>query len=93
MVFVADDLAAWLIGRLADAGLKKLTTLVLGTEQQRALRQAAAAAIERAAEQLAPSDREQAEHLPAEFGTLRRDCCGTIAGTSHLSNCPEWKPS
>ena len=31
--------------------------------------------------------------LPAEFGTLRRDCCGTIAGTSHLSNCPEWKPS
>jgi hypothetical protein len=31
--------------------------------------------------------------LPPEFGTLRRDCCGTIAGTSHLSNCPEWKPS
>ena len=37
MVFVVDDLVAWLIGRLADAGLKKLTTLVLGTDQQRAL--------------------------------------------------------
>jgi hypothetical protein len=32
VVFVADDLVAWLIGRLADAGFKKLTTLVLGTE-------------------------------------------------------------
>lgn len=26
MVFVADDLAAWLIGLLADAGRKKLTS-------------------------------------------------------------------
>ena len=41
VVFVADDLAAWLVGLLADAGRKKLTTLVLGTDQERALRQAA----------------------------------------------------
>ena len=27
MVFVADDLGAWLVGVLADAGRKKLTTL------------------------------------------------------------------
>jgi len=40
-MFVADDLVAWLIGLLADAGFKKLTTLVRGTGQQRALRQAA----------------------------------------------------
>ena len=30
MVFVADDLGAWLVGPLADAGRKKLTALVLG---------------------------------------------------------------
>ena len=45
VVFVADDLAAWLIGLLADTGRKKLTTLVLGTEQERALRSAATAAV------------------------------------------------
>ena len=37
MVFVADDLGAWLVGLLADAGRRKLTTLVLGTDQQRAI--------------------------------------------------------
>ena len=32
MVFVADDLGAWLTGVLADAGSKKPTTLMLGTD-------------------------------------------------------------
>ena len=73
MVLVADDLAAWLIGRLADAGLKKLTTLLLGTEQQRALRQAAAAAVERTAEQLAPSGGEQAEQLARAIDKVFHD--------------------
>jgi hypothetical protein len=41
VVFVVDDLAAWLVGLLADAGRKKLTTLVLGGAQERALQQAA----------------------------------------------------
>ncbi len=63
MVFVADALGAWLVGLLADAGRKKLTTLVLGTDQQRALRQAAEAAVQRTAGQLAPSGGEQAEQL------------------------------
>jgi WD40 repeat protein len=63
MAFVADDLAAWLIGWLADAGRKKLTTLVLGTDQERDLRQAAVAAVQRTARQLCPSDDEQAEHV------------------------------
>ena len=45
MPFVADDLGAWLIALLADAGRKKLTTLVLGTDQERALRSAATAAV------------------------------------------------
>jgi hypothetical protein len=61
VVFVVDDLGAWLVGLLADASLKKLTTLVLGSDQERALRQAAKVAVERTAEQLAPSDDEQAQ--------------------------------
>jgi len=30
VVFAADDFAAWLVAVLADAGRKKLTTLILG---------------------------------------------------------------
>ena len=48
VVFVVDDFAAWLVGMLADASLKKLTTLVFGSDQDRALRQAAVAAAQQA---------------------------------------------
>jgi hypothetical protein len=37
VVFVVDDLTAWLVGLLADAGRKKLAELVLGNAQERAL--------------------------------------------------------
>ena len=73
VVFVVDDLGAWLIGLLANASLKKLTTLVLGSDQERALRQAAKAAVERTAEQLAPSDDEQAQQLATAVGRVFRD--------------------
>jgi hypothetical protein len=63
MVFVADDLGAWLIGALADAGRKKLTTIVVGTDQERALRSAATAAVRRTAGELHPDDAERAETL------------------------------
>ena len=63
MVFVADDLAAWLTGLLADAGRRKLTVLFLGSEQERALRSAATAAVQRTAEDLCPRDDEQAGHV------------------------------
>ncbi len=63
MVFVADDLGAWLIGALADAGRKKLTTIVVGTDQERALRSAATAAVQRTAGELRPDDAERAETL------------------------------
>jgi hypothetical protein len=62
-MFVADDLAAWLVGLLADAGRKKLTTLVLGSDQERALRQAATAAIESTAAELDPSGGDRARQL------------------------------
>ena len=61
--FVADDLGAWLVGLLADAGRRKLTTLVLGTDQERALRSAATAAVRLTAEKLRPDDEEQASQL------------------------------
>jgi hypothetical protein len=72
-MFVADDLGAWLVELIADAGRKKLTMLLLGTDQERALRQAAKAAIEATAEQLAPSSDEQAKQLAMVIGEVFRD--------------------
>lgn len=63
MAFVADDLGAWLVALLADAGRKRLTTVVLGSEQERALRQAATAAVKLTAEELRPERGQQAEDL------------------------------
>ena len=40
-----------------------MTTFVLGTDQERALRSAAAAAVRLTAEELRPDDDERAEHL------------------------------
>jgi len=60
---------------LADASLKKLTTLLFGNEQDRALRQAAAAAVQQTVEQLSPVGGEQAGQLTAEITkALRRQC-------------------
>ncbi len=73
MVFVADDLAAWLIGVLADAGRKKLTRLVLGSDQERALQRAAAAAIEATAAELDPSGSDRAEQLAMVVSEVFRD--------------------
>lgn len=63
MVFVADDLAAWLVGLLADAARRRLTTLVLGSNQERALRQAASAAVQLTAQELYPEDDDRAAQL------------------------------
>lgn len=66
VVFVADDLASWLIGLIADAGRKRLTTALLGTDQERALRSAATAAVQLTASELRPDDDEQAEQVALE---------------------------
>jgi hypothetical protein len=63
VVFVVDDLVGWLIGLLADTARKRLTTVVLGTDQERALRSAATEAVRLVAQELYPDDQEQAEHL------------------------------
>ncbi|MGD0609359.1 MAG: hypothetical protein ABSA53_37995 [Streptosporangiaceae bacterium] len=72
-MFIADDLGSWLIGALADAGRKKLTSLVLGTDLERALRSAVAAAVQRTAEQLWPHDKEQAEHVARVISEVFRE--------------------
>ena len=72
VVFVADALGGWLVGQLADAGRKKLTELVLGSEQERALRRAADAAVWAAAEELSPSGqqlRHPSRHQPRALHT------------------------
>ena len=69
MVFVVDDLAAWLIGLLADAGRKRLTRIVLGTDQKRALRAAADAAVRATGAELCP-DAGRAENLARVIGQV-----------------------
>jgi Tetratricopeptide repeat len=84
VVFVVDDLLAWLVGLVADAGRKKLVTQMLGTDQERALRPAVEAAVEATAAQLAPSD-EQAGQLAMAVGEVFRDAPKvTLAGQATL---------
>ena len=101
MVFVVDDLAAWLVGLLADAGRKKLTTLVLGSEQDRALRQAATAAVQDTADELSHAGSEQAGQIAMVIsGSLPSRCRwrrwlgkatlleGAAGGDSRTACCP-----
>ncbi len=74
MVFVADALGAWLVEQLADAGRKKLTRkLMLGSEQERALRRAAEAAVWATAEEMSPSGGEQAGQVAMVISAVFRD--------------------
>jgi NACHT domain len=72
--FVADDLAAWLVALLADSGRKKLASWLAGDEQERALRQAATAAVQSAAADLCAGDQERADEqalvISHVFGTV-----------------------
>jgi hypothetical protein len=63
VAFVVDDLVTWLVALSADAGRKKLTAVVLGSDQERALRRAATVAIQRTATQLAPAGGPRADQL------------------------------
>ena len=73
VVFVADALGEWLVEQLADAGRKKLTELILGSEQERALRRAADAAFWATAEEMSPSGREQAGQVAMVISEVFRD--------------------
>ena len=75
VAFVVDDLLGWLIGRLADAGYRKLTTLVLGSPEERALKEAVTAAVEATVGEIDPSDGEEAERVAERINKAfhRRD--------------------
>jgi len=72
-MFVAEALGQWLVEQLADAGHKKLTELILGSGQERALRQAADAAVLATAEEMSPSDGEQAGQVAMVISEVFRD--------------------
>jgi hypothetical protein len=72
-VFVADDLGAWLVGALADASRRRLITLVLGSDQDRALGQAATAAVQLTARELCPQSSEQADELAVAVSQVFSD--------------------
>lgn len=74
---------AWLVGLLADAGRERLTTRVLGDDQERALRQAATTAVKLTAAELRPDDDEQAEQLAMVVSEgIQDDGAGRAAGRS-----------
>ena len=73
VAFVADAFGQWLVEQLADAGRKKLTELILGSEQERALRRAADAAVWATALETSPSGGEQAGQVAMVISEVFRD--------------------
>ncbi len=63
MVSLADDLVAWLLGRVADAGLKQLAKRLRGKDRQGALLAAAEAAVQATAGELRPEGGDRAMQL------------------------------
>ena len=61
MAFLADSLGGWLAGLLAEAHGRMMTDWVFGREQERAVRQAAMAAVQLSVGDLSPDDDEQAD--------------------------------
>ncbi len=59
-MFIVDDLVSWLVGRLADAGYQKLNTRLRGSDQERALKRAVAAAVQTTVDEISLADQEQA---------------------------------
>src|SRR4051794_24052606 len=66
MMFIAEALGAWLIEQLAESGRSRLAGWLLGSQQQRALEQAASAAIQDTAWQLRPGPSAGEEAAGAE---------------------------
>jgi hypothetical protein len=85
VVFVADDLMAWLVGKLADAGSKRLITWAFGSDQERELRRAATAAVQRAADELRPEGGERAEELAMVVSQAFREPLADVPQTGQAT--------
>jgi len=84
-VFVVDDLAAVLVEWLADAGRKKITTLVMGTDQQRALKNVAKLAVQLTINELCPRGGRSAELLNEALTSALRDPQLLSSGVAHFT--------
>jgi tetratricopeptide (TPR) repeat protein len=73
MVLLAGSFASWMLGQVADAGRKRLSVWVLGTDQERALRRVADVAVQRTARELCPEDIEQAAAMAMVINQLFSD--------------------
>ena len=71
-MFVVDDLVGWLVGRLADAGYQRLSTLLRGSEQARALKAAVTAAVQATVGEIGPADGEEAERAAEQINKAFR---------------------
>jgi len=60
VAFATDDLTAWLIGMLADAGRGTLVSLVFGSKLERALSSVTGETVRRTAEEVYPDDPQRA---------------------------------
>jgi len=71
-VFLVDDLTAWLVGVLADQGVKQLVNATLGDDLQRALPAVIRRAVDLTTTDLCPDDRERADELARLISTRFR---------------------
>jgi tetratricopeptide (TPR) repeat protein len=70
MAFGADDVGAWLVAVLGDAGRRRVTELVLGSEQERALARAARVAVQAMAREACDGDEGRAGDLARVVGEV-----------------------
>src|SRR4029453_16394098 len=90
MGFVAEAFGGWLVGQVAAAGWKRLTEVVLGRDQERALREGAAAAIQATAQDLRPApasmdDVQGADHLARVIDQFFREAPSAESLTGHAT--------
>jgi tetratricopeptide (TPR) repeat protein len=70
MDFVAQAFASWLVGVVADFGRVRLSRLIFGTDQERALRHAGTVVVWRISVDLHEGDEKRAEHLATVLDRL-----------------------
>lgn len=82
-MLIVDDLVTWLVGLLADAGRKKLTRFVSGSEQEQALRSAVTAAVELTAGEVRPDDEGMAEDVSRVINQVFTDPMPEVSLAKH----------
>ena len=85
MPVLADDLGAWLVAVLADAGRKRLAAWVFGDEQERALRKAADEAVELTSQELRPEGEQSAEDLARVVDQVFAEPLPSVALAGHAT--------